>query len=451
MLYTENNNNEVQMTKKYYVLTMLIILCFGLISEELTLDQAKKMLIEKNLDYKSSLSNVKSAEEDSKSSFYNFLPKGSLTANHTPEVLDGEESTRYGLTINQPILSNGNIFYSNKIKKESFKISDERNRQKRIELLIGLEQLYYDVLEATQNYQIAERAYNVSIKHNETGVIKLTSGILSKDQFLNLEVDVANKELTLIERENSLAIKRENLKKYLDSEVDYTLADVAFEEVEDIMSQLVAISSDAKTELYNKLCSYSEENNSQLIISDYNNKLAAYNVSMNKMSYLPSLNLSYNVNWAENPITSDMEDQSTISLTASLPIFPLMNTHHNIKSVKYKQKESQYSLMSLQQSTKINIKNSFDSFLLSLKRINLSSTSLELRREIFKQKEAKFYASILSVEDMLDAEMELIQANEQYVSTLYGYLKMEATLRKTIGIEEKKTLDDIIINILAEK
>ena len=71
--------------------------------------------------------------------------------------------------------------------------------------------------------------------------------------------------------------------------------------------------------------------------------------------------------------------------------------------------------------------------------------------EIFQQRTTKYQANLISVDEYLDAQVELDQAREQFNSSLYGFLKSESNLRRTMGMEDNTTLIKIITEVLGEK
>ena len=96
-------------------------------------------------------------------------------------------------------------------------------------------------------------------------------------------------------------------------------------------------------------------------------------------------------------------------------------------------------------------RTALNNYLVSIERIQLAEQTLSLNEEIFKQRTTNFQANLISVDEYLDAQVELDQAREQYNSSLYGFLKSESNLRRTIGLENNSELSEIITLALEEK
>jgi len=452
-------------------LTIILLSCLSLILalEQLSLESAKDMLLQQNLDYLSVQASKDKAEYAKKSAFYSYFPSASLSGNHTryePEMMvSGKYSNQIGLSINQPLLANGSIYFTNKIQKENSVMSGISVQQKRIELLTQIEILYYNALESQKNLIIAKNSLERSQKAYESGKIKFQQDIISKDQLLRLQVDITNKSITLLNSKNSFSDAYRTLKNYLNSDSDFELVEVDFVLDSALVNEYAKIGAnftstprmssnkenDYYQELLSKLTASATENNPQIALAKSSIKLASYSLKQQESSFLPTLSLSLNQNWSNSETSSDFSDQATVMLNASLAIFPLANKYYNVNAQKMNLKAVNYDYQSLLNGIESSLETALNNYLTSLERIELAQQTLSLNEEIFKQRTTKFQANLISVDEYLDAQVELDQASLQYNSSLYGFLKSESTLRRTIGLENNSELANIITLVLEEK
>ncbi len=254
------------------------------------------------------------------------------------------------------------------------------------------------------------------------------------------------------------------LKVYLNSRNDFILEDIVF--LSDTGSQdILSISKKftlqkdgtlikgnlAYNELLTKLIKVSTEQNPQIALAKSGINLANYALKQQKSSFFPTLNLSLNHNWSASEKSSEFEDQTTLMLNASLSLFPLVNKYHNVSAQKMNLKALNYNYQALVNSLESSIETSLNNYLVSLERIELAKQTLSLNQEIFKQKQAMFNSNLISVDDYLDAQIEMDQARVQYNSSLYGFLKSQSNLCRAIGLEDKSDLANIITLVLEEK
>ncbi len=456
------------MTKKI-MLALMVLSLFSLVLalEPLSLDSAKAIVLEENLDYLSVQANRDKAEYSEKSAFYSYLPSATLSGNHTryqPEIMSGKYTNQVGLSVSQPILANGSIYFNNKIQKENRLSSEISVRQKRIELLSQVEVLYYTALETQKNLEIAQSNVERARKAYQSGQIKFQQNIISKDQLLRLQVDATNKEINYLNSKNAYSDAYRALKVYLNKQDDFILEEVPF--VKDSSGQdYLNISKKftlrkevniikgnlAYNDLLANLIKVSTEQNPQIALAKSGINLANYSLKQQKFSFFPSLNLSLNHNWSASEKSSDFEDQTTLMLNASLSLFPLVNKYHNVSAQKMNLKAVNYNYQALVNSLESSIETSLNSYLISLERIELAQQTLSLNEEIFTQKQAMFNNNLISVDEYLDAQVEMDQARVQYNSSMYGFLKSQSNLCRTIGFEDKNELTNIITLVLEEK
>lgn len=457
------------MTKKILLaLLVLSSLTYIFALQELSLDAAKEMVLKQNLDYLSSQANRDKAKYNEKSAFYSYLPSATLSGNHTryePEIMmSGNYTNQIGLSLSQPLLANGSIYFNNRIQKENRLSSEISVRQKKIELLSQVEVLYYNALENQKNLEIAQSNIERARKAYESGQIKFKQNIISKDQLLRLQVDATNKEINFLNSKNAYSDAYRALKVYLNSRNDFILEDIVF--LNDTGSQdILSISKKftlqkdgtlikgniAYNDLLAKLVKVSTEQNPQIALAKSGINLANYALKQQKSSFFPTLNLSLNHNWSASEKSSEFEDQTTLMLNASLSLFPLVNKYHNVSAQKMNLKALNYNYQAMANSLESSIETSLNNYLVSLERIELAKQTLSLNQEIFKQKQAMFNSNLISVDDYLDAQIEMDQARVQYNSSLYGFLKSQSNLCRAIGLEDKSDLANIITLVLEEK
>lgn len=457
------------MTKRI-ILALLVLSSLSSVFalESLSLDLAKEIALENHLDYLSVQASRDKAESTKKSAFYSYLPSANLSGNHTryePEsMMTGKYSNQIGISVTQPLLANGSIYYNNKIQQANSLSSEISVKQKRIEVLTQVEILYYNVLETQKNFQIAQSNVERAEQAYKNGKIKFQQNVISKDQLLRLQVDATNKAITQLNSKSAYSDAYRALKVYLNTSGNFTLQEVDF--VEDgRASDKLNISgkfslhedgtlikgNQAYDRLLKGLVDLSSQQNPQIALAKSGINLATYSLNQQKSSFLPSLNLSLNHNWSASEASSDFEDQTTLMLNASLSLFPLVNKYHNVTAQKMNLKAVNYNYQSLLSGIESNIETSLNSYLISIERIELAKQTLTLNEEIFKQKKTMYDSNLISVDDYLDAQVEMDQARVQYNSALYGYLKSQSSLRSTIGLENNSEFENIITLVLKEK
>lgn len=458
------------MIKRIVIGLIVVFVLTGLAAvEQLSLEAAKDLVLEQNLAYKSLQAKGEKSLYSQKSALFSFFPSAQASGRHLrydPEMqLSGEYSTQLGLSLNQPLLANGSIYYGYKMQKENNKLAELAIKQKRVELLTQLEILYYNVLESEKNLNIAESSLERAEKAFANGQVRFQQATISKDQLLRLEVDVTNKSLNLLTNRSSLSEAYRSLLTYLNSKQNYELVEVDFIENRSLLEQQRLLGANFAIAMYGsqaegnllyrqlleQLTHYLTENSPQLASSEVSLSIAAYSLKQQQASYLPNLNLSLETNWSATKKNSTFNDQTTLMLNASVAIFPLVNKFYNVQTQKMNQRATNYDYHSLQQTLESTLETSLNNYLTALQRTQLAEQTFNLNNEIFQQRTTKYQAGLISVDEYLDAQVELDQAKEQFNSSLYGFLKSESALRRTMGMENNVTLINIFRKVLEEK
>lgn len=450
-----NNKRGSNMSKKIIILLILVAMNFTLYAKKITLEEATEIMLRNNYEYKSIQQGTKQADANKIASLMSYLPSASLNGNYTKFLPDQEMgvqknsfNSQFGITITQPILNGGRIHYGYKTKNESFKMAKENEKSKKIALISELETSYYSVLEAKRNLSIAINSYRVSQKHLKSGKVKFEANVISKSDLLTFEVDTANKELTLLNASNNYATMMNNFMNMLNIDEDYELVDIDLLESEFLINNYSSMILEHQDEITQALLNYSSEINPSLKLLESKVILNEYAKKISQGSFLPTLSLVYTNNWSNSEIDTDYSDQGTLMLRASLPIFPLANTYYTTKSSSISLAQSKFDLLSMHQKIDTGIDTNVNNYIIACRRVTIANSALTLSQQLFSKKEVQYNSNLLSVDDYLDAQLEVDNARERFISSVYGYKKSEITLRKSVGIENQKELMQIIDNIV---
>jgi outer membrane protein TolC len=171
-----------------------------------------------------------------------------------------------------------------------------------------------------------------------------------------------------------------------------------------------------------------------------NNYLGAYG------AFVPSINLSYGTSWQKTELDDDFSDSSTLSLSASVPIFPLADTGLSIASRRHSLKSAQYNQTNTDQSVNLAIRQSYLNLTAAARSIASAKLSLTYAANLYQQNLVRFENNAISSTQLLDASLMLSNANQFYTSSIYSFLSSRTALMQQIGTMDVEVLEQHITN-----
>ena len=198
---------------------------------------------------------------------------------------------------------------------------DAASLQERLNIentLLRVSQLYYSLFQTQINLEIQKRAIDISKERLYRAKVKKEIAGGSRMDYLNAQVDFNTDNVNFINAENNFRNALFNLKQVLNTEDDFT-----------VDTNLVL----NKNLNYDELKSAAEENNSSVLNSDYNVKLAQMDSKISRSVLMPrlSVNGSYNFNHSENEASVLVfSENSGVSGNVQLSI-PIWDGHKRTK------------------------------------------------------------------------------------------------------------------------
>lgn len=164
---------------------------------------------------------------------------GSLSLNTSLDwlrQLDSGASNRFmsvpvALTLNQPIFGTNHVKWNRRIEPVRYEEAKARFFSATENVALNAVGYFFDLLMAKENLGIAQQNYDNSKKLHEVAIAKREMGQISKNDLLQLELNLLNAESKLTDRESYYRAAMFALKSFLDIEGDEDLEPEVPEEV----------------------------------------------------------------------------------------------------------------------------------------------------------------------------------------------------------------------------
>ncbi len=305
------------------------------------------------------------------------------------------------------------------------------------DLILNVTESYYKLLQAERIVKTTEKAVERSNLYLDFADARYKNGLASQSDLLKAKVEYSNSELALIRARNAKLAAMGNLNTLLGNSA----------------SNLISIIDNLETSTYRKLNdSLSiQENITELIETAYQNRpeIVRTKSQMNaqqsyltiaRSEYFPTLSLDANYNFA-GETTADLRANSFVGLSLNFPIFNGFSSEAKVDEEKIMLKNLEQQDLSLRNQIILEIWNAYLSVKESVERIDNTKIFYENALENLRIAEGEYKEGVGSMLSLVDAQTNLVTAEESYIQALADYGISVASLKRVVGI---KNIEEIL-------
>lgn len=431
---------------------LLLILCLTIWftpSFSLSLSEARQLALQNNPELLAQEQATASTKAGYWQSLLGLIPSANLSGNYTIYdeatqigLNETEEFKSYGFTISQPIFNGGSIWLGSRLSSDVHKISLENLKTRRLSTLAEVESKYFSVLENKSLLAISAKSLESAATNLEIAQIKYESGNLSRADLLNLQSEKASKEVSLLQMENLYRLSQLDLANFLQLEKFEELEDIAMTEHQYVLDYLQASHTEQIDQLLSTLINAGMENSPALKISDLAVKSSHKSLLMAAGKFLPSLNLQYSRNWIKYDFEDEYNDSGQLGIYLSLPIFPIFDNGLGVAQANFQLKQSRYEYTAAEDNIELGLKSTVLNLVTAAKTVQSAQLAQEYAEETYLQMQERFSSGLISTNELLAAEIMYTSAQNQYITSIYDYLRARSDLKLQIGIEDENILEN---------
>lgn len=419
-----------------YLLLFMAIPQFIFAEEPMKLDIEKsiELALENNLTFQSSAVNLETARRDNANSWSNFLPDTDLSAGLYNTFLETDDepysyyaqgSLSLSLDLNPSLKST--IEYT-KLAYESEQISYEQAQEL---LIVSVEEEFYYLLTSESNLDIEKKNSELTDRIYEQTLSDYNNGLTSELDLLQARYNAAS---LVPDYSQTVATHNAYLRSFL---VDLGLDPrTSVELVGDLNTDIIEIDGKSLMERY--LVNRSDIRAAQKALESKRNnkKLETYS------DRFPTLSLSTDYTGS---LDDDNEYTDYISLDISLSIpldsfIPGSQDDLTIKGLDDDIKEAQISLKNTISEAKLEVINLIAQLKTSEENLALSRMNIDLAAETYDVYVESYDKGTVERLDVEDAQQDLLEANQSYLSNQYNYLVSLIDLRSALDLDSLKDL-----------
>ena len=337
-----------------------------------------------------------------------------------------------GVSLNQALFDQS-VFIGLKAAKSTREFYQLNAQLTEEQIIERVSNAYYQVYVYREKLSVIES--NMLNTNKVKGIIKgqFDNGLAKKIDLDRISVRVANINTQLIQTKNAVAIQENVLKFYIGMAIDtkIELPKSEFEVTEQVFAQ--------KPETMNR---------TEYLLLKKEEQLLGYQKKSIEALYYPTLSLTAGYNyigqgpempWFKKPVDKVYwSDFASIGVNLHVPIFTGFGTRAKVRQAEVKLKQNKLQIEDTQLALDLDFENAKKQIENSLETINIQKENAKLAEQVYNNTNNNYSQGLAPLTDLLDADNALIEAQNNYTTSLLEYKLAEIQLLKTKG--ELKTL-----------
>ncbi|MBD5286635.1 MAG: TolC family protein [Bacteroides sp.] len=304
----------------------------------------------------------------------------------------------------------------------------EAARSSRLELVNQVKKAYYALMLAISSRGVIRQQYDIAKYTADVYSKQFQQGTASEYDVLRSEVQVRNLEPSLLDAD--ISVKQCQLSLNVLMGIDDALnlyPDVTM--------------ADMQQDMYSYMLDHEGlEDNSSLRSLKLQQKMAKQNVDAKKLSFLPTLAASFNVNWlslSDGPMFKDVDfsPYSTVGVNLSFPIFSGGTRWNQLKQAQVQQKELELQKENLVNSLNMQVELALDNINRQAKQIDSSKEGVRQAQKAHEIMLKSFQIGAATYLQLQDSELANSSAQLSYLQSIYNYLVSTSELDLLLGKE----------------
>lgn len=446
-----SNNQQKATTKAKFIEKIILLLLFSVSItsaqsnvEKYSLEDCIRIALQNNPGIKSSSYSVDESKlkiKESKGGLYPNLNFNTSANRNYSENQSGSfisnDNLSAGFSTHYPIFQGFKTTASINAAKENYNANIAQHSVNTEDLSLNVTESYYRLLQAERIVKTTEKAVERSKLYLDYAEARYKNGLASQSDLLKAKVEFSNSKLALIRARNARLASMGGLNTLLGNTASNT----------------ISIVDNLETTTYGKLSdSLSiQENISAFIETAYQNRPEIIRIKsqMNaqqsyltiaRSEYFPTLSFDANYNYAGES-SADLRANSFVGLSLNFPIFNGFSSEAKVDEEKIALKNIEQQDLSLRNQISLEVWNAYLGVKESIELIYNTKIFYENALENLRIAEGEYKEGVGSMLSLVDAQTNLVTAEESYIKALADYGISVATLKRVVGI---KNIEEIL-------
>lgn len=430
------------------IIILNIVLTFSLFAQngKLTLEQSLEIGLKNSKNLKISQSKVIGANAKVKEAGSLMLPKFSLNASYSrlsevdpfqvvvpfspvPIKIQDAILNNYnlGLTVQQPLFTG---FRLNSLKNaaELNSTAQEIEHTKEInEEAFKIQTAYWNFYKLQKVLNLINENLSTLEQHLNDTKNFLDNGLVTKNDYLKIEVQYSNLKLKKIDAENNVNLARVNFNRTIgidlseQTEISVNESNISLNEFR-----------------YEALLNDAFENREELKSLNYRIKAGEENVTAANANWFPSIYLFghfyYNrPNQRVLPLKDEFNDTWDVGVSLKWDLWDWGNTSSKAVQAEQQLLQTQTALQQLKEGIETEVYHNYLKLISENKKVEVSRLAVNSAEENYRITKEKYSQQLATSTDLIDAETDLLNALTQLTTSLVDFELAKVRLEKSVG------------------
>ena len=399
-------------------------------ARELTLDEAVKLALTNNptgkiavFDFeaaKGALTAARSARWFSISASHKDARSLSATTDLRPNPVETDQYTN-SVSLNWTLWSGNKVESQISQAKLALDSSQWGVAKARQQLKYDATDAYFKFMAARDNVKLNQESVERLERYLQDVKLQFEVGVVAKVDVLRSEVELAKAKQSLIEAQNTYDLTMANLNNIIGFPLTTELnikGDLSYARYE----KELAFCVDAALRQRPEISQYTDAA-----------KSAQEGITVAKSGYLPTVSAVYNAGWYDSKFAGGNNYNWSVYLLTNWTLFDSGYTAGKVKQAVEGYKKAQEQLKQTVDSVQLDVRQTYLSLKAAEQSIATSSSAVGLAEEDYKIKVIRYQAGVGTNLDVLDAQVALTTAKNNFLKAMYEYNNFRAKLDKAMG------------------
>lgn len=342
--------------------------------------------------------------------------------------MGSDNSWNFGFSASMPLVS-AQLWKSIKISDTQILASLESARTSRLNLVSQVRQAYYGLMLAIASRQVIKQNYDVALFNAELFEKKFQAGTASEYDVLRSSVQVKNVEPELLQAD--IAVRQCKLQLLVLMGIDSRVDIEPTTTLEDMRADMMVKTSAVDRSL---------ADNSSLRSLDLQARMAAQTVALRKLAWVPTLGVSYNLNWMSlsngNALRNlQFNPYSNVALALQIPIFSGGSRYYALRQAQVQTKQLALQRENLINTLDMQVELALDNIDRQARQIDTSAEGVRQAAKAHDIMQKSFEIGAATYLDLRDSELANTTAQLVYYQAIHTYLVSTAELDLLLGKE----------------
>lgn len=335
----------------------------------------------------------------------------------------------FGFSAAMPLV-NASLWKSIKISDTQILSTLESARASRLDMVNNVNQAYYSLLLAIASRDVIQQNYEIAKLNADVYKKQFDQGTASEYDVLRSQVQVTNIEPELLQADIAVRQCQLQLKVLMgmDSAVE-VMPNVTLKQMQSDMFG------------YTTALNRSLANNTSLRSLDIQTDMARQNVTLKKFAWIPTLAVTYNINWNALSNGNALKNQefnpySNVGLALQVPIFSGGSKYYSVKQAQVQLKEMEFQRENLVNSLNMQVDLAIDNINKQVKQIAASEEGMRQAAKAYEIMQKSFEIGAATYLNLRDSELANTSAQLSYLQSIYNYLVSTSELDLLLGKDQ---------------